>query len=451
MSNAINNAYQSMTAASTSSNLPPIPEGCNSWLPNLIQTCNNPEIIESGFKICEKALAFQKYDLSPVLLASREGNHDLLNALHKSGAPIDLPDAVGYTPLHHMAMKGDVQGVTTLLGWGANPEHRNKMGGTYADLLRFNQPFRKTSDFVLNTTLFSAHKKDNVYVSPGCLGKGVTYVDENVAKPDQLRGMWIAAFKNDPKKKILAKTGHDALAKYKIFKESPPKISIEPITHTDAGKKIDLGSSFCGVVAKQAIKKGDPIAEYTGEVFNDKIIVHDSASEYVWQEWPSVDSITYRSAGSMINHAFPNAEMKENYVGGPVDGLPQRKIIVATEDIAEGEQIAIDYGPQYDWTISPIEMRPLAIVKFIKDNKWSNLINLVYKYNDKQTDTATISNFLSIICSSSNLIDLAKQKLITPDDFKLLKPLMKRLGIVSSWDIRQVERVIDKYSENAEL
>ena len=68
----------------------------------------------------------------------------------------------------------------------------------------------------------------------------------------------------------------------------------------------------------------------------------------------TIDAMFYRSAAAMANNAFPNAAFealkynpqsdRSSQVIQGVDGLFDRSFIVATDDIAEGEQITLDYG-----------------------------------------------------------------------------------------------------------
>ena len=111
----------------------------------------------------------------------------------------------------------------------------------------------------------------------------------------------------------------------------------------DADKPVDFGPSFCGVFAEEPIKKGFPIAEYVGQIFStDSLRGPNVDMTYVWDDGlPPIDSIKFRSAGAMINHAFPNAVNNNLYAHEQkgVDGALNRRIITAINDIAAGEQI----------------------------------------------------------------------------------------------------------------
>ncbi len=176
------------------------------------------------------------------------GGEALLRSLDITATQINKPGLMGYTPLHDVAMKGDVEAVSTLLCLGANPEHRNKLGGT----------------------------------------------------------------------------------------------------HDDEGNALNL-DTFCGVKARELIKKGSIIAEYVGQMFSLDEERYGEDADYQWGLWPRVDSKWFRSEGAMINHAFPNTEVSCPYANAKMglDGLLYRRFIVAANDIQPGDEIAIDYGINY--------------------------------------------------------------------------------------------------------
>jgi len=305
------------------------------------------------------------------------------------------------------------------------------------------KPFREPTQFPIDSTLFSAHTRDNIDVYPRCIPAGVTFVHENIAKPEELMQMWKQAsanIGNFPSRLDVT----EQLSKYTAFKASPPKLSVEPITHDDQGREIFLGSSFCGVIARAPIKKGELVAEYTGEMFSQDIVAFGSAAEYLWTDWPPVDSRQFRSAGSMINHAFPNTIVDSTYATEKLglDGLPYRKMIIATDDIAEGEQIALNYGFSYEWNQPPIELRPAALIKFVKKHTWQSLMDFLASYRGGEEGQTKVDTILSILNSQSNLISLVKAKLIKQTDFDLIKHAVEHFTFKT--DLKKVKEAFSK-------
>lgn len=95
-----------------------------------------------------------------------------------------------------------------------------------------------------------------------------------------------------------------------------------------------------GLYAKQPIKTGEFILEYTGRKI-PTVIADDSDSAYLFEinnDW-TIDGPPEINPAGYINHdCFPNTE------SDVVDG---RIIIEAIKDIAAGEELTIDYGDEY--------------------------------------------------------------------------------------------------------
>lgn len=71
--------------------------------------------------------------LSPLHLAARQGEVDILIQLLHHGAPVDLPDRTKKTALMHAALTGQELAVKLLLGMGANPQAKDDAGLTPMD------------------------------------------------------------------------------------------------------------------------------------------------------------------------------------------------------------------------------------------------------------------------------------------------------------------------------
>jgi len=72
----------------------------------------------------------------PLHFAAYHGNAELLTALIRSGATIDVPDIGENTPMHNAAIVGNMEDVKALALAGANPMLENAYGDTALDVAR---------------------------------------------------------------------------------------------------------------------------------------------------------------------------------------------------------------------------------------------------------------------------------------------------------------------------
>ena len=95
-----------------------------------------------------------------------------------------------------------------------------------------------------------------------------------------------------------------------------------------------------GLFAAGPIKKGEFIAEYTGEKI-PTALADALPSRYLFEldeEW-TINGESEKNTAGYINHAcIPNAEAE-------IDG--HRIFVYAIHDIEKGEEITIDYGEEY--------------------------------------------------------------------------------------------------------
>lgn len=75
---------------------------------------------------------------TPLHLASKFSNYDIMDYLIRNGANVDCTDALGQTCLHQVARDDDVQGVRLLLSHGADPMLVSLQGYTAAQVAKEN-------------------------------------------------------------------------------------------------------------------------------------------------------------------------------------------------------------------------------------------------------------------------------------------------------------------------
>ena len=387
---------------------------CSLELAKTIFQNQNPDNLSQKIERCRDFLSrqFQPFKLSAFHLAVMSDNEAAMEILHAKKAKINLVDFHNYTPLHHAALKGNTAAVSKLLSWGANPDLINAHGGTYQDLLRLNAPFRKTTEQENNqdSGSFNAHPKEKYQIQEGCWQTNVNFVYENVARPYYLSKQWA----------IPARTTNAVynIEKYKAYEEhtkDPVPLEI---------KKFDLpnGNSICGLFAQRDIKRGEMITEYAGEILPTK---SNRKPTYLWEgdKQFHIDSMYYRSAGSMANHGFPNAVMEQLHLS--TDGMLDRYILVALDDISKGEQIIINYGTHYEFE-NFHELRSSEIEQFLKENSWNEIATKLDQMLDNFIKTLNVETLrennsilyktLYILSQPSLIKELTEHGFITVND-----------------------------------
>lgn len=405
---------------------------------------NDPKTVQQWIAKCPDYINAKRFHDIPALHISVMGDNTVAeDQLLNAGAKVNARDFNGYAALHHQALKGNVVGVDKLLAKGANPKSRTKLGATYMDFLRFNEPFRSTP-YPLNSTLFSAHNaKVEHDLNPKCLHPQVKFVYENVARPEMLAVMWGWEANAKSKKEIerlspfLRVMQTHLNEKYAAFKKQPPKLAIKPVETDDAGTPLNMQTLPCGLFAVHPIKKGDVIAEYTGEIVSDahayqltfQYALGIDATTYLWKDSPAVDAMHYRSAGAIANDGFPNAYVEQiqfnaDYKKG-FDGLTARKILFAMEDIPAGGEIVINYGPHdLTKTHGHLELRPRALKEYLGKHSWKELLTAMPPSDgnlEKSLDLLEMIRKVDYILQTPNAIpDLIKKGLFKRSDLQYL-------------------------------
>lgn len=328
---------------------PSVIDVCTYSLYDSIYTHSSLSIISQVFLACKSFMNyhFDPYNFTLTHWAVLSNNSVALNLLHDQGANMDRPDVLGFTPIHHAALKSNLTMVDLLRKWGVNLHHKNKWGGTYADLLRFQG---LASDEKSNTQLdhksfFTAHHINPIEIKEECRSPEVKYIQENIISSAVLLDFWHKSVDMLQNKKFGRENNKKFIKYFKDYEEytkRPPPLSIASVNELQGG---------CGVYTKKLIKKGKIITEYVGEIF-----ASTRKGNYIYRVNDIlIDGEEYRNAGPMINVGFPNAyaymcnalsHCKNNFPG--MHGFPfTRLTFKANRDINPGEQIFINYGSTY--------------------------------------------------------------------------------------------------------
>ncbi len=375
---------------------------------------------------------YTKNKFTPMTLAAIQGNLPAMEALKTKGADLDAQDILGYTALHHMAMLGNEAGIKKLLDWDASSDLRTSHGATYMDLLRFSAPFRNGT-IPLDPKLFSAHTNDPIEFDRACIPSDAEPVEEMVATPAMLMAIYAqggdAAGSKEGHAPSPNKLEEAFLSKYDAFKKNPQPISVKPV------------GDFCGLFATRLIKKGELIAEYTGKLTSPGWYPPYKEYAYLAADYPAVDAGPFRSAAAMANDGFPNTSVFALGSEKGLDGLPNRKLLFALENIEPGEEIRVNYGSKHDLKKDENyqELGFEALQKYLNSHAWDDIFRSVQSFLSQEL-TPGSSEYLDgfsnleksryILETSTVIQRAAKERMISQKDIERIRELNRLYALI---------------------
>jgi len=439
-----------------------VKDACSALVHGLFRNLD-PKSIQNEIQNCPSLNEkYSALNLTPLHFAAMANCDAAIDSLVAKKADVNAQDARGYTPLHHLAIRGNLKGIEKLIGAGADRKAKTSYGATYMDLLRANAPFRPSSP--LDPSLFSAHRHDKNRFEPVCLTGATQAVDEIVARPEPLVEIWQQSPEKSLKRSQVASHMlqlNDALNdRYEAFKKNPPKLSVVSISQDDAGKSLGLGVGFCGLIADEPIKRGQIIAEYTGELVT-QLESRFRDDTYLWIDSPPIDGGPFRSPAAMANDGFPNACIEHHThnkrLKRKIDGLPARKLMIALDDIEPGQQITINYGSTYPLKQGKhLEFRPEALRKFLRETTWDQILNSKDLFQNerstqKERDVArsNLGKLDYLLQTPTSFAWAARQGLITLEDLEKIEeadrnfPFLDRSGLGRE-GIRRARAILQK-------
>lgn len=107
--------------------------------------------------------------------------------------------------------------------------------------------------------------------------------------------------------------------------------------------KVKKGLEGEGLFAGEAIKKGEMIIEYIGNILSTKEVADDTDNEYLFEvnSKVTIDGSPKWNIARYCNHACEEAANAES------DIKKGRVFIKAIKDISAGEEIVYDYGEEF--------------------------------------------------------------------------------------------------------
>lgn len=114
-----------------------------------------------------------------------------------------------------------------------------------------------------------------------------------------------------------------------------------------------------GLFANRELQPGEIIGEYTGQLSDDWKLLRDGGEfnpyllRYPFETRYAIDARRHGNETRFINHSSKNANAGRRHVfhGGII-----QVVFVVERKIAKGEQILIDYGPDYWQSSAPVEL-----------------------------------------------------------------------------------------------
>lgn len=346
---------------------------------------------------------FTDFLLTPLHIAVMKGNLIVAKLLLANGANPNATDYKKYTPVHHAHITGDLEMSELLIAYGANPSLVNNDKLSVELIQRF-------------TRRITGHEHvKNVSYDKQCFPNSVNLINEMVVSRQQLVDQWGSANSD-----LVVPVASSWYKSYQEYQQNPPSLRIERVAKNDIGNPINI--KMCGVYADSAIEKNTIITEYLGSIVSKN---DNSTSPYRLDQ---IDSLRYRSVGSMTNDAFPNAMITRIL---NLEGLEERSFLVAVKDIAPGEEITWDYTITSDVKrTGHKELKPGALRKYFKEHSILEMKDYFKQINELLNGPRTLHQF-QLLQAWTYLFSTFDSFLIVLEDYEILMNFYKSLKIDS--------------------
>ncbi len=318
-----------------------------------VPTKNNHQVVQNALNDSEHwaqnyiNTSKSSYKLTPLGVATMVNDIVMAKLLIEKGADVAPKDHRDWTPLHYAYANGN-QGMIALLNKYGHPEDViTKAGATPKDL----QERLAITPVANNQVVF--RYKDGEKVVEGTAEKfreltGANFINKTITEPGALWKEWL-----DQTSVSAAEAGLLVVKdkKYQDYKKNPPNLYIA-----------QSGEAGLEVRAGELIEKGRIIVDYKG------LRVSETPQNVAYFESENgIDGRENRNLGPLANDGFPNALMQEVY---DKDGIRKHSVLIALEDIPNGEEICWDYGSSAplckEWHS---ELRMDALKTWLKQNR----------------------------------------------------------------------------------
>ncbi len=373
------------------------------------------------------------FALTPLHIATIMQDVRVVTKLLEVGVYVDEPDFRSWTAAHHAALHPNRTILNALLLKGANSALRNCLDGTCTDLWNLVHPLEIPSVNFWDAASMQVVKKDATYFRAATKAQ---FSAEMVTSPKSLLKNWVAPPAVYPVEGCLQKR---IKAQYDAFQAASPTLCLQKQSHNDQGKLVgDIG---WGVYAGQDLHKGRIVCEYVGQDIESEQSETKAKreSEYVLDQ---IDASKIKGYAAFINDSFPNCMFMSISC---TRGLKDRVLVIALEDIPQGQPLYIDYYSGHACKLrTHVELRMGAMRSFAAMPKFKELVMHLRSltsagaiYDSPSCDE--ISQLTYIASTPASLIYLMCEDILSLEDFNwLLKmfphPQLKHIqGAVESF------------------
>lgn len=312
-----------------------------------------------------------RYGLAPAHVAVIAKNTTALEALLKEGADPNIKDRKDWTPAHHASLICDEAALKILKEYKASFSEINVQEGTPEDIARLTT--LKTDEDSLPVLI--TDKNNQLQQATQKTFKDLTgahYIFDFYVPKTVMIESW--------KKPLCKKSSLNPLffsefqSKYfEFFANQSLSYIIKHVTVDSVGTQL-VASPKLGLFAAKSYKKKEIVDHYVGEI-KENLGKNANISEFFLEG--DVDAQQFGSAVSRSNDGFPNMVMIELEHCKGWD----RAILVACEDIKEGEELCWNYGYQSIKLGPYTELRPDALRNFVKKTDLNLLKEKIKKPN----------------------------------------------------------------------
>ncbi|MGB7979051.1 MAG: ankyrin repeat domain-containing protein [Chlamydiales bacterium] len=290
--------------------------------------------------------------LTPLHIGVIFKNQGAVTRLVEAGADLNAADSTKWTPLHMAALGSDAQMIKYLLSRGADPACLTRQGGSYTDVLNLvKSPLNDPQALI--GVIWRDEQGAETVLTRGKFQEltRATFIDEHQIPKHRL-------FEVGSLPEVFPFTDQ---FRNRYTRHIPVMHILSRVTHDSVGSRL-VCSPGLGLFAKNSIESQSFIGDYKGVLTHREI-----HNPYVLGP---IDSLEFRNEIPQINDGFPNTALLHI---GDLQGVHDRRVLVATNPIAPGEQFCWHYGKHAVKYGPYAELRPKEVRDFIQQHDIAEL------------------------------------------------------------------------------
>lgn len=360
-----------------------------------------------------------EHQLSVLIIAVMKEKMDLIEPLLDAGAKKEASDAHGWRPLHHAAVVS--QDIFALLvRRGADEDALTHLNASPLDISILIGRREPTG---LEERLFFRHPSGSMEpVNPKQIEQltGLRqYRHEPLYPLEKWKDLWLT----EP---VRNNTDYRVPQLLRTYYRSPPKLILG-----SSGPTL-LASRHLGVFAGENLKQFAIVSKYAGKLASDgptfsfvEMFEQDS-TEGIYR-FEDLDGKEVGNISRFMNDGFPNLMAVAQHNSR---GRQRQMIFVTTRAVAEGEELAWDYGSFYrtlKWGKYSLINREI-MRQYFRNNKIADLVSSMSNHNSADISQNKFFELLVapmsvyfVFNTPAALIDLTLTKTVNVDDWFLIK------------------------------